>query len=121
MKPNNQSGPDSQKKELRLWPGILILVLQLAIRFLLPLIDPNMMMNAIFGGLIGGVLIAVWWLFLSRDSWINRWGAVLLIIASLYITSLFLDESIARANMGLAFIIHSIPVMSVALDRKSVV
>ena len=79
------------------------------------------MMFAIFGGLFGGLALAIWWLFFSRDSRVNRWGAIFLMIASLFITSFFIDESIAKANMGLMFIIHSIPVMSVAFVSWSVI
>ncbi|MEI6277439.1 MAG: PQQ-binding-like beta-propeller repeat protein, partial [Prolixibacteraceae bacterium] len=67
------------------------------------------------GGLLGVIGIAVWWIFFSRASGTERYGATLLIILSLFATSFFLDKSIATANMGLMFVIYSTPVMCLAL------
>jgi len=79
------------------------------------------MVIAVFGGLAGGLAIAIWWLFFSRAGRIERWGAIVLMIASLYGTSILLDESIASANMGLMFIMFSIPVMGLAFVVWAVV
>ena len=72
------------------------------------------MVIGVFGGILGGLAIIVWWLFFSRAVRIERWGAIILIIAVLYGTFFLLDESIATANMGLMFIMYSIPVMCLA-------
>ena len=104
-----------QPGPLRLWPGVVIVVLQWLFRFVIPAIVPNGMIIGIMGGLLGVIGIAVWWIFFSRASWQERFGAILLIMISLYGTSFFLDKSIATANMGLMFIIYSTPVMCLAL------
>lgn len=109
-----KSGDDTGRTSLRILPGLIIVLLQCLVRFVLPLVEPRAMMIAIFAGLFGGLAVAVWWLFFSKAPRIERWGAIVLIITALFATSLFLDESIARANMGLMFIIYSIPVMSIA-------
>ena len=45
------------RKPLRLWPGVLIVVLQLLVRFVLPLVAPDLMQVAALGTLGGAVLI----------------------------------------------------------------
>jgi len=109
-----KSSDTLKRQSLRLLPGVIIVVLQWLLRFVVPMIEPKAMIIGIFSGLLGGVAILVWWLFFSRAPRIEKWGALVLIILSLYVTSFLIDESISRANMGLMFIIHSIPVMSLA-------
>jgi hypothetical protein len=69
---------------------------------------------AVFAGTIGGLAIVLWWAFFSRALLSERLIAIFLMIISLVVTSNFLNESIATANMGLMFTIFSIPVMSLA-------
>jgi outer membrane protein assembly factor BamB len=109
-----KTGETGQVQTLRLWPGVIIVALQWLIRYLLPAIAPKAMVIGVFGGILGGLAIIVWWLFFSRAARIERWGAIFLIIAVLYGTFFLLDESIATANMGLMFIMYSIPVMCLA-------
>jgi hypothetical protein len=40
--------------QLRLWPGVVIVVIQWLIRFVIPAIMPNGMVIGIMGGLLGG-------------------------------------------------------------------
>jgi len=103
-----------RQKPLRLWPGVIIVILQWLIRFVIPLFAPKAMIVGVFGGLLCGLAIPVWWIFFSRASRGERWGAFILIILSLSATTFFLDNSIATANMGMMFTIYSIPVMSLA-------
>lgn len=110
-----------KRKSLRLLPGVIIVALQWLIRYLLPAIAPNAMTIAVFGGLVGGLAVAIWWLFFSRAARIERWGAIVLIVISLYGTSFLIDESIATANMGLMFIMYSVPVMSLAIVAWAVI
>ncbi len=93
-------------------PGIIIVLLQWLLRFVVPVIFPGFMAIGVFAGMAGGLALLIWWMFFSRATRIERWGGLILIPAALVITSLFLDESIATANMGLMFIMYSIPVMS---------
>jgi outer membrane protein assembly factor BamB len=103
-------------KSLRLWPGVVIVILQWLIRFIVPLLlsSDKALMIGVFGGILGGLAVVIWWMFFSRAPIIERWGALLLIIISLFAASRFLDKSIATANMGMMFAIYSIPVMSLA-------
>ena len=68
----------------------------------------------VFGGLLGGLAIFVWWAFFSRAPRSERWGAVVLMIVALVVTSRIIHESIATAQMGLTFVIYAIPVLSLA-------
>ncbi len=110
-----KSGESIHVKPLRLWPGIIIVVIQFLVRYLAPVVIPNGMVIGIFGGMLGVLAITVWWIFFSRAPRIERFGAILLIILTLYGTSFLLDKSIATANMGLMFFIYSTPVMCLAL------
>ena len=110
-----------RQKPLRLWPGVIIVFIQFLTRYIIPAIVPNGMVIGVFGGMLGSLAVAVWWIFFSRAHWIERFGAAFLIILALYVTSFFLDKSIATANMGLMFIIYSTPVMCLALVSWAVV
>jgi outer membrane protein assembly factor BamB len=102
------------QKPLRLWPGVVIVILQWLIRFVVPIVVPGAILFAVLGGLFGGLAIAVWWVFLSRAPWSERLGAIIVMIAALFATSHILHESIARGAQGLLFIILAIPVLSLA-------
>jgi outer membrane protein assembly factor BamB len=109
------------RNPIRLWPGIIIVMLQWLVRFGIPIVAPKAMIVGIFGGLLGGLALAIWWTFFSRAARIERWGAIVLIIVTFFATTFFLDVSIATANMGLMFIIYSIPVMCLAFVIWAVV
>ena len=110
------SDASNQQKPLRLLPGIIIVVLQWLLWRALPAAVPDdtVMMLGVFGGLLCGLAVVVWWAFFSRAPRIERWGAIIFMIFALFVTSRFLHESIATGNMGFMFIIHAIPVMSLA-------
>lgn len=113
-----QTDAPTLRKPLRLWPGVVLVILQWLVRFVLPVIKPEAMMYAVLGGLAGGVLIVVWWLFFSRAPWSERLGAVALIIVALFAALLIpgiLHESIAAGAMGMLFPILAIPGLSLAL------
>lgn len=103
-------------KSLRLWPAMVIVILQWLIRFGLPAVVPSDMATQIgtFAGFIGGFALIIWWGFFSRAQWVERFGGIVVMILALLVTPQFLDVSIRTANMGLMFIIFSIPVLSLA-------
>lgn len=109
-----EPGKSTLQKPLRLWPGILAVALQWVLRYGIPIIFPETMALGVFGGLIFGLVILIWWGFFSRASRFERWSAVVLMVISLVATSFFIDKSIATAMMGLMFAVYSIPVMSLA-------
>jgi outer membrane protein assembly factor BamB len=105
-----------QQKPLRLLPGVIIVVIQWLLWLAIPSFvhGDTVTQIGVFGGLLGGLAIVVWWAFFSRAPRFDRWSAVVLMIGSLLITKLFLDKSIATSMMGLMFTVYSIPVLSLA-------
>jgi outer membrane protein assembly factor BamB len=114
METNNKPELSSERNQLRLWPGVVIVILQWLLRFGLPAIAPGAIGIGIFGGVLLGLVVIVWWAFFSRASKIERWGAIILMIAALFAASRILHISIATANMGFMYIFYSIPVMCLA-------
>ncbi len=100
---------------LRLWPGVLAVVLQWLARFGVPIVVPEATLVGIIGGLVGGLAVVVWWVFFSRAPWSERLGAVVLMIVALAATPRILHDSMATAGQGVLFFIYAIPVSSLAL------
>src|ERR1019366_6702152 len=94
--------------QLRLWPGVVAVLLQWFIRFGVPAVVPE----ALGYGVLG---VLVWWLFFSRAPRSERWGSFVLMIAALLVTRRILHVSIATGMMGMMFVLYSIPVVSLAL------
>jgi outer membrane protein assembly factor BamB len=102
------------RKPLRLWPGVVLVILQMAIRFGLPVFVPDAMVISVFVGVLLGLAVVVWWLFFSRAPRFERWVAVPLAIVALYAVSLINDKSIRTAMMGMMFTFYCVPVMCAA-------
>jgi len=103
-------------RPLRLWPGVVAVALQWFARFALPAIAPE---TGFYGFLIGvfggGLAVLLWWLFFSRAPWVERVGAVVLMVAGLWITSRVVHASIAGGMMGMMLPLFAIPVLCLAL------
>lgn len=115
-------GRQAPRKPLRLWPGIILVVIQWILWMLIPLVIPGneAVMIGVAGGMLGGLSIVIWWAFFSRSRWYERVLAILLMAAALFGASFLLDESIATANMGLMFWMYSIPITCLAFVGWSV-
>ena len=59
------------------------------------LLSPWSRRNARRGAVIGALAIAAWWLFFSRAPWMERLGALALMVVALVVTARFLHVSIA--------------------------
>lgn len=105
----------SAPRSLRLWPGVAAVVLQYLIRFGLPLVAPDTAVYSVLGGLAGGLVVLIWWLFFSRAPWQERIAAVVLIIAALAATRPLLHPSVAGGMMGMMIYMYAIPTLSMAL------
>ena len=99
-----------QQKPLRLWPGVVIVILQWLVRFITPSVMPEQMGIGVLGGLIGWLAIVVWWTFFSRAPRSERWSAPVLMIIGLAATQILLHESMRL----LPFVAYIIPVLSLA-------
>ncbi|MFC1650155.1 PQQ-binding-like beta-propeller repeat protein, partial [Candidatus Latescibacterota bacterium] len=62
---------------------------------------------------LGGLAIVVWWAFFSRAPRSERWGAVVLMIVAMVVTSRIIHESITGMQ-GMMFFVYAIPFLSLA-------
>jgi outer membrane protein assembly factor BamB len=95
------------RKPLRLWPGVVIVVLQLLLAYIPRQFSAGSMamFYGMMGSLLGGTLLVwIWWLFFSRARWFDRLGGVALMIAG-YVTAVALSHPSAR----MAILIPGVP------------
>jgi outer membrane protein assembly factor BamB len=111
---NERAEASSPRKPLRLWPGVAAVVVQFLVRFAVPLVVPGALIISVLGGLAGGLVVLLWWIFLSRAPWSERLGAVAVMIAALWATPRFLHESIAKGAQGMLFVLLVVPALSLA-------
>ena len=104
----------TQQKPLRLWPGVVIVILQWLFRFGIPIVAPETMVFGVFGGLLCGLAFVVWWAFFSRAPRFERLGALILMIVMIVSTRPLLHKSIATAGMGVLYFTYAIPVLCLA-------
>jgi outer membrane protein assembly factor BamB len=107
-----QIDESTPQKPLRIWPGVVIVILQWLCRFVLPMVAPKVLIFSVLSGVVGGLAIAVWWVFFSRAQRIERWGILVVVIMALFATPLVLHKSIATGMMGLMFTLYATPVIS---------
>ncbi len=102
------------QKPPRVWPGVLIVFLQWVARYGVPHFVPEALPFGVVSGFAGGLLVVVWWVFVSRAPWSERVGAVVLMVIALAATPRFLDVSMATAGQGMLFYMYAIPFLSLA-------
>jgi outer membrane protein assembly factor BamB len=112
--PIAQTDKPTPHKPLRLWPGVLIVVLQLLCMFVLPVVVPRALIFGMLGGAVGALAVVVWWAFFSRAPRIERWGALVLMIVALAATSRVIHVSIAGGMMGMMFPFYGLISASIA-------
>ena len=117
-----QSTQPKLRKPPRLWPGVIAAVLLVVCRFIIPVVAPDVLIFGIPGfaiGLLGAficaLLIILWWLFFSRLPWVERLGAIALIIFTTFITYRLVHESIRGGAMGNLLFVLAIPIFCLAL------
>ena len=109
------------RKPLRLLPGIILAVILSVSFFILPLFGGSMVMNGLLGAVVAGVLIALWWLLLSRAPWLERIGAILLMVIGVIIARRFVDLSMSGLGQGFAIYFLPMPGLMLALVVWAVV
>src|SRR5688572_10720375 len=97
---NVDAREESVRKPLRLWPGVVIVVVQWLLWLVVPLVMPRALVIGLLGGMACGGAIVVWWLFFSRAPWVERIGAILLMAGALAATLPLLHPSVRRGGMG---------------------
>ena len=110
-----QTNEPRARKPLRLWPGVAAVVVQWLAWFVLPLFSPEAAMYGMLAAVVAGLVIVVWWLLFSRAPWSERVGILVLMVAAVLATRLFVHRSIANAGMGRMFYIFAIPIFGQAV------
>lgn len=100
---------------LNLRPAVILAVAMLAVFFIMPIVLPDQGALAMLGAVAAGLLILLWWLFISRALWGERLGALALIVVAVFAVRPLLHPSIAGAGMGLMFYFYAIPLFALAL------
>lgn len=103
------------RKPLRLWPGVLAVVVQWLVMFGLPIFAPEEGGTAIIGRIVGALAVVLWWLFFSRAAWLERLGAIVLMVVAVAATSRLVHESIANGMMGFMLFLYAAPILSLGL------
>ncbi len=113
---NVQTDEPTRRKPLRLWPGVVAVVLQWVAFYVVPIVVSGPIAGYIapLGALLGGLAVVVWWAFFSRAPRSERWGAVVLMIVALAATSRIIHPSIATGMMGIMFVLFASPILSLA-------
>jgi outer membrane protein assembly factor BamB len=95
---------------------VVIAVIQALVMFGSRLVVPDAELPiGMFGGVLCALAIAVWWLLFSRAAWIERIGAIVLMVVAVFATRTIVDKSIAGAGMGNLIFILPMPYFSLAL------
>jgi outer membrane protein assembly factor BamB len=118
---NAQTVESTQQRPLRLWPGVVIVLLQWLTRLGLPVIAPDIGSFAVGSGPIGALAVVVWWVFFSRAAWVERMGAILLMVAAMAATPYILHESVRAGNMGAQFFVYAPAILSLGFVAWAVV
>ena len=104
------------RKPLRLWPGVIAVALQLVFWFVIPrLVSEEFALYSLLAAVVCALAVVLWWLFFSRAPWLERIGALVMMVIAVLITRLVVHPSIAGAGMGMMLPIFSIPFMCLAL------
>ncbi len=114
----SQTSERSPRKPLRVWPGVVAVVLQFLARFGIKAIVPGFQGFALGaqGGLIGAVAVVLWWVFLSRAAWAERLGGIVLMIAGMGAT-----WSLRHGSMGPFWLFaYAVPFLCLALVAGAV-
>ena len=82
---------------------------------------PDAAAFGVIGGLLGGLVVLVWWAFFSRVPRAERWGGIVLMIIAVAATPRILHQSIVGGMMGMMFPIYVIPGLSLALVAWAVI
>lgn len=94
-------------RKLRLWPALLIIAIQLGMIFVPGWIVPGTyvaFMSMFYAPFVGGALLLVWWLFLSRAPWLDR-----ILVPVVAITVGLAMTKIADKTMPFGLLLYGVP------------
>ncbi len=106
----------SSPKPLRLWPAVVIAIIQVLVMFGAPVVAPDSgMLIGMLGGVVGALAILVWWLLFSRARWFERVGAIVLMVAAVFATRAVAHASMVGAGQGMMIYFLPTPYLALAL------
>ena len=71
----------TSEKPLRLWPGVMFAVAMVVLVVGAPMVMPNADLPVgLIGMMVAALGILIWWLLFSRAPWVERIGAIVLMI-----------------------------------------
>jgi outer membrane protein assembly factor BamB len=112
----------NSQKPLRLWPAVAIAIVQLLVMVGAPLLAPDGgALIGMLGGVVGALLIAVWWLLFSRAPWSERVGAIVLMVVAIFATRTVAHASMVGAGQGMMLYFLPMPYLALALVAWAVV
>ena len=97
------------RKPLRLWPGVIVAVVVVLLRFVIPLFAPEAFIYGLIAGIVGLLAIVIWWVLFSRAPWVERVGAIFLMVVAVFAIKPLLHKSIETGLMGMMFYVYAIP------------
>ena len=116
-----QTDTPTPQKPLRLWPGVVAVVLQWVSWFAVPMVLPDATFFGMIGGLVCALAVLVWWAFFSRVPHFERWGALVFMVVAVAATPRILHPSIVGGMMGMMFRFYVIPGLCLALVAWAVI
>jgi outer membrane protein assembly factor BamB len=108
------------RKPLRLWPGVAAVVVQWLAMFVVPIFVAGFGGTGILVGVACGLIVVLWWLFLSRAPWLDRLMAIVVMVAAVAAIAPLLHASITGGMMGFMRFVYSIPLLSLGLVVSAV-
>ena len=105
-----QTGVARTRKPLRLWPGVITALVIVLLRFVVPPIAPALTVYGVIAGVVGGLMIVLWWLFFSRAPWPERLGAIATMIVAGAASAFVVHRSIATGMMGNMLPVYALPI-----------
>jgi outer membrane protein assembly factor BamB len=109
-----QTAGSTGRRPLRLWPGVVLAGIVAVGKFLVPLLGPDYGLYGFLGAAVGSLLVLLWWLFASRAPWLERLGALALMVLAIVAIRPLLDKSIAGGAMGMLFYVLAVPWLAMA-------
>jgi len=90
-------------------------VLLCLLRYVVPLVAADLGFYGFVGAAVCALSIVVWWLVFSRAAWLERVGAIVLMVVAVFAVSPLVHESIRGGMMGMMLPVYSIFVLPPAL------
>jgi len=110
----------AESRQPRLWPGMVLAVLQVVLWFVVARI-PEMELWGLLGTAVAALGIVLWWVFFSRVPWLERLGQLVWIAVAVIGLSRLGHVSLLEAGQGRLFYIYGFLLASFSLAAGSAI